>query len=108
MWFLCQSSSEQPPRDQQTYSVPSLCTYTAKICFQSDTYFNTDSVTVRCYLEESRFEAGQGNKHLATQHFGPNSTCTAPTEIQIWATFVSRLSTECVAIVIEMKKGMSF
>lgn len=51
---------------------------------------------------------GKGNKHLATQHFGPNSTCTAPTENKIWATFASRLSPECVSIVIEMKKGISF
>lgn len=108
----CASPLLSNPQEISTYSVPSMCTYTAKICFQSDTYFNTDSVTVRCYLSTNRknqdLKQGKGNKHLATQHFGPNSTCTAPTEIQIWATFVSRLSTECVSIVIEMKKGMSF
>lgn len=78
----------------------------------SGKYFNTASVAVNCYLSTNSrnqdLEQGKGKQHLATRLFGPNSTRTAPTEIQIWATFVSRLSTECVSIVIEMEKGMSF
>lgn len=55
----CGSCASPVLSNLQEISKLTLWIYTAKICFQSDTYFNTDSVTVRCYLEESRLKQGK-------------------------------------------------